>query len=246
MRIASMFLAATMFTGCVIGDEANPGETDPEIIGGVTDSGDPAVGFLRSVVSFDLYGRPSGISICTATLIAPRVMLTAGHCAGSGLVDVSFSATPNLFGPMSTGEYMGASVLKNPAFRGDVFAGHDIAVVLLKQAVNVTPKRRGATPAIGSLVRAVGYGMSTFGHDGTGAGTKREVLMPVIDSSLHEIVAGTDGVGTCHGDSGGPIFAGDAIVGTTSYGDDADCHNSGHYTRIDDNLAFIHLYAPSF
>src|SRR5256885_10032988 len=42
-----------------------------DIAGGTSDSGDPAVGFVAV----------DGGAICTATLIAPHVILTGGECA---------------------------------------------------------------------------------------------------------------------------------------------------------------------
>ena len=60
-----------LLVGCSGSIDGSPsGETDAPIIGGVTDTADPAVVLLYA---------NSG-SICTATVISPTVLLTAAHC----------------------------------------------------------------------------------------------------------------------------------------------------------------------
>lgn len=245
LALASLLIAPTL-TACLdgaSGDLDNP--VDPQIIGGVADSGDPAVGMLRAIHTF-VGTNPTSYGGCTATMIASNVGITAAHCADGVFYDISFSSNPERFGLIAQGEYVPAQVIVHPSYTGDPTVGHDVAIVFLGGFAPGTPKTRAATPDAGGVVRAVGYGMDQFGNDGTGSGIKRYVDMPVLGVADHEIVAGVDGVSTCHGDSGGPILVGDQIVGTVSYGDSVDCHGSGHYMRLDDNLDFIHRYVPNF
>lgn len=223
-------------TGCLIGSDAEP-SADSHIIGGKNDPGDPAVGVLR------IRALDGSVGVCTATLIAPNVMVTAGHCADRANFDVSFDPLPDLSAPPGSRSYTTATVIANPAYTGDPLGGHDVAIVLLARAATAAPVALGAAPARGATVRAVGYGMNVFGNDGTGIGTRRQIAIPVRAVAAHEIVTGSDGASTCHGDSGGPLFdAAGSIVATTSYGDTADCRGTSHDMRIDDNRDFLAKY----
>jgi hypothetical protein len=159
--------------------------------------------------------------------------------------DVSFDAVPDMGAGHGAPGWIDAGIIAHPQYDGDPSHGHDIAVVLLAARPQRPLVPLAAPPPVGSTVTAVGYGMSVHGNDGSGVGQRRAVDMPLLGIGAHELVAGRDGQGTCHGDSGGPLFAGGALVGTTSYGDTVDCHDSNHFMRVDDNLAFLRLYSPS-
>ena len=62
-------------------DFKNYSKTDYSIIGGEVSEADdfPAVGVFLGIASMG-YGQTKGNMICTGTLIAPDVVLTAGHC----------------------------------------------------------------------------------------------------------------------------------------------------------------------
>ena len=232
----STCLALSLTAGCV--GSTYDSSSDDNILGGSVDNGDPAVGAIR-------YMDATGAEyICTGTLIAPKLMVSAGHCAVPAVYDVSFATTPNLSAPMGTQGWITATAIASPLYDGNSVDGHDVSVILLSKAVNTTlPAPLGNAPAQGATLRTVGYGMDVNGDDGTGAGVKRQVSVAVDSVAAHEIVTGQQDQGTCHGDSGGPFFdAGGNLVATTSYGDDADCNGDGHEMRIDDNLDFINEY----
>jgi len=229
-------LALSLTTGCV--GSAYDGGSDDNILGGSVDYGDPAVGAIR-------YMDATGAEyICSGTLVSPRLLVSAGHCAVPAAYDVSFDTNPNLAAPIGTQGWITASAIASPLYDGNGADGHDVSVILLSKAVTTTlPVPLGGTPAQGTTLRTVGYGMNVNGDDGTGAGVKRQVNVAVDAVATHEIVTGQQGQGTCHGDSGGPFFdAGGNLVATTSYGDDATCDGDGHEMRIDDNLDFINQY----
>src|SRR5678809_1164168 len=72
-------LAALLLAGCI---GSSVGSKQSAIVGGTTDSGDPAVVLV-------IIGDPNGgyIYMCTGEVISPHVVLTAGHCTtGSGPV----------------------------------------------------------------------------------------------------------------------------------------------------------------
>ena len=208
------------------------------IQGGTTDNGDPSVVQLRFRIG------ATSAEQCTATLVAPKVLLTAAHCVPAGAYAFQYnpSADADPFDFKAPGWVNAVGGIADPAYNGDPSNGHDVGVILLGAApAGLTPIALGPAPAAGAQVRAVGFGLSD-GVAKTGTGTKREITISVTSVLPHEFVAGTDLHGTCHGDSGGPIFEGSVLVGTTSYGDTADCRQSSHMMRVDDSRDFLDLY----
>ena len=246
MRILSAIMFATsLITGCAVGDEEvddTIGENGEPIIGGSVDYGDPAVGMVRS----PLTGKVTSWGVCTATLISPTVLVSAAHCVQPTAlwVDVSFATTPNSTAPFNTGGWIPAQIIQSPLWTGNLQNGHDTALVILTKPVFTTPLKRGPTPANGTAVKAIGYGVNSFQQ--TGTGTKRHIVLGVSASNVHEFTAGQEGNNVCHGDSGGPVVQNGRIVGTSDYVDTPDCHGAGHFVRLDDNLPFIRSFVPGF
>src|SRR5437667_12166800 len=101
----------------------------------------------------DIAGKPA--FRCSATLIAPKVVLTAGHCAGepgefSGMRIFTESDVQNgnnnypLAGPNSV---EAVAWHAHPLFTESAFFLHDVGVVLLKKAVNLPSDQYGKLPA---------------------------------------------------------------------------------------------------
>lgn len=72
--LALAVLSVAAISGCGAPDEMSA-QDDSEIIGGTTDTGDPAVLALFAHKP----GAQSG-SLCTASLVSPTVLLHAAHC----------------------------------------------------------------------------------------------------------------------------------------------------------------------
>jgi len=235
MKLLVLALSVSVF-GCVIGDEGLE-DGDEDILGGSTDAGDPSVVQLR----FNTASAGGiGLADCTATAIAPTVLLTAAHCVqGSWNFQYNPAQSSNPFDPKSPGWINAQSGLAHPSYSGDPRQGHDVGLVFLASPIGVAPSAMGPAPAAGSIVRAVGYGNNQPTNTIAGVGSRRQVNIRVSSLAAHEFVAGVDLQGTCHGDSGGPVFQGGKVVGTTSYGTTADCRGAGHYMRVDDSRAFI-------
>jgi len=230
------------------------GETSANIIGGSLDAGDSAV-----VALFAHKANSSSGSLCTATFISQRTLLTAAHCVdpavvGAGNVfDVVLGSSLN---DPKARSIRAASTKFDPAFDiNDLGAGHDVALVFLSQAVNVTPLPFNTSASAnlvqpGREVALIGFGVNT--HSGSGAGDKRKVITSIVATNQLLVQIGNSAQQTCHGDSGGPalltvkdksgkIFQ--LIVGVTSFGQDFSptqvCFQGGVDTRIDAVSAFI-------
>src|SRR5207249_10943148 len=123
----------------------------------------------------DIAGKPA--FRCSATLIAPKVVLTAGHCAGepgefSGMristeSDVQHDPTyPFSGGPNSIDA---SEWHAHPQFTEAQFFLHDVGVVLLSKAVKLSASQYGKlpsqdqldalSPSSATVFTAVGYGL---------------------------------------------------------------------------------------
>ncbi len=196
--------------------------------------------------------------ICSGTLIAARVFLTAAHClAGSGIpahdVWVTFDPAFSSSGTFFRGTYT-VDPLYGTRPRSDY---HDLAVVVLDADPLITP---ASLPPAGWLDRpgvrdqsftAVGYG--EVRDDKTGGphtsyydGVRRYVSQTFQSLNGTAVTfsmnPATGNGGTCYGDSGGPHFVGDTtmLVAITITGD-MYCRSTDKDYRVDtpDSLAFI-------
>jgi hypothetical protein len=196
---------------------------------------------------------------CTGTLIAPRVVLTAGHCvAGVTRAQVSFDeiAPPAPGEPGSEGRYISGAPHAHPAFGTPNGRGYnDMGVVVLDQpASSVWPGIRPAPlPRADALAAAWSEGslrkatVTIAGYGVYWIRGKRIVFDPIarrrtevtVASLYPEIVRfhgqsrdGKGGGSPCYGDSGGPAILGGAVIGLTNGGNPA-CTAHSEYQRTD-------------
>lgn len=193
---------------------------------------------------------------CTGTLIAPNVVVTAGHCT-SVATRVFIGNNVNRKGEIIRVD----RAIQHPSYH--VQHHNDLMVLILEQDVNgVTPRQIANLQEIDSATsgRVVGFGnVDAWGT--TGYGIKRFVDLPVVsvscsgqtngqDDAVHfgcdqglELVAGLPLLGrdTCTGDSGGPIYVTSVnaewvLAGATSRATDSavhTCGDGGVYARLD-------------
>jgi hypothetical protein len=195
------------------------------------------------------YVNIANAGACTGTLIAPAVVLPAGHC---GSLTGTVIATPIGFPPSMITVSIGAETPGGPGERIPVAGvrippsylsttGSDVSLLLLEHAASAAPVRiagRGeeALWAPGVAGQIVGYGSTS--ENGPLPKHLQEATVPVIDDATcaadypgafdarTQLCAGYQqgGTDTCQGDSGGPLFGHRpdgslVLVGATSIGD---------------------------
>ena len=197
---------------------------------------------------------------CTGTLIAPDVVLTAGHCANINPQQV-IANTIDYSNSDGGVRVRVAHVEAYPNWQ----SSYDAAVLVLASPIQgVAPRKLGSSCTFdrverNTAVRLVGFGATDT--TGTVANTQqREAMTEVTDPECTggngckkvlapggEFVAGGTGVAdSCFGDSGGPVYldtpTGTVVIGAVSRGvDNAEtpCGGGGIYVRTDKLVEWI-------
>jgi hypothetical protein len=195
------------------------------IIGGTNDADDPAVVAVKMPV-FGAY--------CSGSLVAPRLVLTAGHCLDEKPSSIVIGESES-----SESSVKVVSTSAHPKYTAEG-ADFDLAVLVLEHdAPGVTPlvtNHRALDIAIvGKDVRHVGFGTDREGNL-LGIGDKHTITYPVTTIDATKVYSGSNGKNTCDGDSGGPaLFTGDdgieRIIAVVSNG--PSCHEVGWDIRLD-------------
>jgi uncharacterized protein (TIGR03382 family) len=200
-----------------------------------------------------------GQGSCTGTLIAPDVVLTAGHCADANMTQV-IANTTNYNGQGGV-----TATIKSVTAYPNWETSYDVAVIVLNAPIQgVTPRKVGTACtfqegfAASTMVHLVGFGSTDI--QGEGANTLlNEVMAPVTDPDCSgsggcvpsirpggEFIAGGGNRDSCFGDSGGPVYLdtprGTVVVGAVSRGLDnsaTPCGGGGIYVRTDKIVQWI-------
>jgi hypothetical protein len=223
MKIAYLNTFVVGLTLAIGGCGADPSDAEDtlatsadSIERGSVDNGNPAVG----MVWFQNNG------FCTGVLIAPNVVMTAGHCAtelpvaftlGNGFATSDRVALRNSPSWRTFG--VADRALPPGYFSSDECPRISPDVGLLRLTSNVTgvvPVQLGTAPVNGTQCNAVGFGNHYEANGSITFGRKRFAVESVLNSSFNNIhtraVTGDDN----RGDSGGPFLCGGKIAGVVS------------------------------
>ncbi|HEY4179153.1 MAG TPA: trypsin-like serine protease [Kofleriaceae bacterium] len=196
---------------------------------------------------------------CSGTLIAPNVILTAGHCKAEDLYEAVLDTNNFKGGGGIVAEVQ--SVTEYPNWE----TSYDVSVVVLTAPVQgVTPRKIASDCTFqtgwmnGAMVHLVGFGATDLNAEDANT-TLREVSVPLTDATCAngngcedsikpngEFTAGGSGIDSCNGDSGGPVYLetphGAVLVGAVSRSVNAAatlCGDGGIYVRADKIAAWV-------
>jgi MYXO-CTERM domain-containing protein len=218
-------------------DREAPESTSQAIIGGID-----SVPSQNAVV---LIVRPysTGFEVCSGTLLAPRLVLTARHCLArssstvecasdgkpvQGVVSNDFPADSFLvFSGLELPDRRSGSPTPSTGTRlfddgAGTLCNHDIGLVILDSPVEgatIAPIRF-ALPNVGEEVTLVGWGVTEDSNLPNVRQQRQNVKVvgagPPAGVGSSELVIGE---GPCEGDSGGPALSGaGAVIGLSSRG----------------------------
>jgi|GEM_PF-1953018 len=240
-KVISLSLMTALCLNCESANRSNPTNvvtSMASIINGqsVTDDQFQNGGLANSVVAI-VAEMDGGEALCTGTLIAQDMVLTAGHCltgAQAGKVAVVFQAKDLTDAAHPARAVLAKNFLVQKEYADSHLSKDDLALIQLANPapVNMTPAKLvppGYDISHSFLQDAIGYGQSDERHnvepgkDGSGILRWTRLTFEGVLHAAPNIPARMDGMilfdtsktGVCHGDSGGPLLINNSLVDTT-------------------------------
>jgi len=253
MSLVRCFAVALLLPACV-GNGAETSSSESSVLGGTN----APAGKWPDVVAV----RTGNSQFCTGTLIAPTVAITAGHCNDSTLDNVLIGTSS--LNRTSEGEVI--TVVKKIEYTNSQNTA-DLTVLVLARESKFEPRALATGWARheiknGASVNIVGFG--AIDRDGNDFIPElQEATTTITDADCTkssgcntpikpggELGAGGNGIDTCGGDSGGPLYLptsfGTFLAGATSRGYDNNqyyCSEGGIYVRPDKFVDWIEMSA---
>jgi secreted trypsin-like serine protease len=251
----SLLSGLLMTVGCAPQNQSSTlGNNADNIVGGKKIDASNIAG--QSTVG--IYARDVGY-ICTGTLVAPNVVLTAGHCVDLKAKEIEIMFAPEMKNAKADQIRKVVQAVIHPQYAKEVTAKdmYDVALMKFEGKAPVNYKiapmlfDRGA---IQKDVRTIvaGYGLNWTIGPKSGAGTLRTTDLRISDANYSNTEVMLDQSitrGICSGDSGGPAYLSVNGVlhvwGVASRGDSLPgwltpkCMLFSIFTRVDAHQAFI-------
>jgi secreted trypsin-like serine protease len=220
-------------------------------------------GSYTNVGAFGIIRNGAFLEICSGTLIAPNVVLTAGHCtfffqdAEQRGLDILFTLDPS---PTATSTVYDATAFYTHPDYVDRLNGNskcglygqcttDVGLVELSTsptgvtAATIAPVNYVDTLDLKTQTFTIaGYGVEGFSNAntplGSDGGTRKvgtfDALGQDVTAERFLKLSGQHyDDETCFGDSGGPVFANGRVLAVVSFGQSLVCASNGYYTRLD-------------
>ncbi|AZZ37854.1 trypsin [Bdellovibrio sp. qaytius] len=206
----------------------------------------------NSTVALKYIEGNSAFPMCTGTLIAPNLVLTASHCLhGMNKSDLRIGFSIDVKNHLDVETMVEiADFIINPKYGTDRL--NDVALIALAKPAPAPYKPVAILSAqyqmtVGMPMLLAGYGVT---NDMTGKDTEalRKVTVPmakILDKEMILVTDQTKTTGACNGDSGGPAYLQkDGVLyvyGITRgpHENAPDCHHFGEYTWASKFETFI-------